>query len=107
MKYALLIYPEPGSHEALDPAEYAPVNVPGAEQCATDLRTARDPPLVAQLCRGDAAPSREPMSGSDRDQQWIVGQMFHHDATRYRLRLTTECCRGTSSIAWPRATAAH
>ncbi|MQY22045.1 YciI family protein [Nocardia macrotermitis] len=26
MKYALLIYPEPGSHEALSPEEYAPVN---------------------------------------------------------------------------------
>ncbi len=26
MKYALLIYPKPGSHEALPPEEYAPVN---------------------------------------------------------------------------------
>ncbi len=26
MKYALLIYPKPGSHQALPPEEYAPVN---------------------------------------------------------------------------------
>lgn len=26
MKYAMLIYPKPGSHEALAPEEYAPVN---------------------------------------------------------------------------------
>ena len=26
MKYALLIFPKPGSHEALPPEEYAPVN---------------------------------------------------------------------------------
>jgi hypothetical protein len=26
MKYALLIYPKPGSHEALAPEDYAPVN---------------------------------------------------------------------------------
>ncbi|MBV9639781.1 MAG: hypothetical protein JO330_09545 [Mycobacteriaceae bacterium] len=26
MKYALLIYPKPGSHEALSPQQYAPVN---------------------------------------------------------------------------------
>ena len=26
MKYAVLIFPKPGSHEALEPAEYGPVN---------------------------------------------------------------------------------
>jgi hypothetical protein len=36
MKYALLIFPKPGSHEALGPEEYAPVNA--------EYRALRDDP---------------------------------------------------------------
>ena len=44
MKYALLIFPKPGSHEALGPDEYGPVN---AEYLAL-----RDDPRITVISKG-------------------------------------------------------
>ncbi len=76
MKYALLIYPEPGSHESLDPDEYAPVNaeymalrddprcVGGAHlQGVETATTVRRGPKDAMITDGPFADTREVLGG--------------------------------------------
>ncbi|MGO4615740.1 YciI family protein [Nocardia sp. 2YAB30] len=76
MKYALLIYPKPGSHEALSPEEYAPVNaaylalrddprcIGGAHlQAAETATTVRHDPREALITDGPFADTREVLGG--------------------------------------------
>ena len=58
MKYALLIFPKPGSHEALGPDEYGPVN-------ATYLALREDPRCLggAHLQPADTATTVRPGGG--------------------------------------------
>lgn len=76
MKYALLIYPKPGSHEALSPDEYGPVNeeyltlrkdprcVGGAHlapaETATTVRSGDHQPLITD---GPFADTKEVLGG--------------------------------------------
>ncbi|AFM17446.1 hypothetical protein Mycch_2681 [Mycolicibacterium chubuense NBB4] len=76
MKYALLIYPKPGSHEALSPEEYAPVNaaylglrddprcIGGAHlQPAETATTVRQDQRGALITDGPFADTREVLGG--------------------------------------------
>ncbi len=76
MKYALLIYPTPGSHEALPPEEYAPVNaqylalrddprcVGGAHlQPAETATTVRHSPADVLITDGPFADTKEVLGG--------------------------------------------
>ncbi|MBO0852728.1 MAG: hypothetical protein J2P18_03050 [Nocardia sp.] len=76
MKYALLIYPKPGSHEALSPEEYAPVNaaylalredprcIAGAHlQPAETATTVRHGSREALITDGPFADTREVLGG--------------------------------------------
>lgn len=76
MKYAVLIYPKPGSHEALGPEEYAPVNaaylalradsrcIGGAHlQPAEMATTVRHGPREALITDGPFADTREVLGG--------------------------------------------
>jgi hypothetical protein len=76
MKYALLIYPKPGSHEALPPEEYAPVNAQylalrddprclgGAHlQPAETATTLRHAPGDALITDGPFADTKEVLGG--------------------------------------------
>lgn len=76
MKYALLIYPKPGSHEALEPAEYGPVNaaylalrddprcIGGAHlQGAETATTVRHGANEALITDGPFADTREVLGG--------------------------------------------
>jgi hypothetical protein len=76
MKYALLIFPQPGSHEALGPDEYAPVNAAylalredprclgGAHlQPAETATTVRDGGREALITDGPFADTKEVLGG--------------------------------------------
>lgn len=76
MKYALLIYPKPGSHEALSPDEYEPVNAEylklredprclgGAHlQPAGTATTIRHNPGQALITDGPFADTKEVLGG--------------------------------------------
>jgi hypothetical protein len=76
MKYALLIYPKPGSHEALGPDEYGPVNaeylalrddprcIGGAHlQPAETATTVRHSPGQALITDGPFADTKEVLGG--------------------------------------------
>ena len=76
MKYALLIYPRPGSHEALSPDEYGPVNaaylalredprcIGGAHlQAAETATTVRHGPGEALITDGPFADTKEVLGG--------------------------------------------
>ncbi len=76
MKYALLIYPKPGSHEALSPDEYGPVNaaylalrddprcIGGAHlQPAETATTVRHSPGDALITDGPFADTKEVLGG--------------------------------------------
>ena len=76
MKYALLIYPKPGSHERLTPDEYAPVNAAylalrddprclgGAHlQSAETATTVRHGPRDSLITDGPFADTREVLGG--------------------------------------------
>jgi len=76
MKYALLIYPKPGSHEALGPDEYGPVNAEylalredprclgGAHlQPAETATTVRHSPGQALITDGPFADTKEVLGG--------------------------------------------
>ena len=76
MKYALLIYPKPGSHEALGPDEYGPVNAEylglredprclgGAHlQPAETATTVRYSPGQALITDGPFADTKEVLGG--------------------------------------------
>ena len=76
MKYALLIYPKPGSHEALTPEEYGPVNAAylairedprclggGHLQPAETATTVRPGPNGSLITDGPFADTREVLGG--------------------------------------------
>jgi hypothetical protein len=76
MKYALLIFPKPGSHEALTPEEYGPVNAAylalrddprclgGAHlQPAETATTVRHGPREALITDGPFADTKEVLGG--------------------------------------------
>ena len=76
MKYALLIYPKPGSHEALGPDEYGPVNAEylalradprclggGHLQPAETATTVRYDPGKALITDGPFADTKEVLGG--------------------------------------------
>jgi hypothetical protein len=76
MKYALLIFPKPGSHEALGPDEYEPVNaeylalredprcIGGAHlQPAETATTVRHSPGQALITDGPFADTKEVLGG--------------------------------------------
>jgi len=76
MKYALLIFPKPGSHEALSPDEYRPVNaeylalrddprcIGGAHlQSADTATTVRSSPGQALITDGPFADTKEVLGG--------------------------------------------
>jgi hypothetical protein len=76
MKYALLIYPKPGSHETLEPEDYQPVNAEylalredprclgGAHlQSAETATTVRHSPGAALITDGPFADTKEVLGG--------------------------------------------
>jgi hypothetical protein len=76
MKYALLIFPKPGSHEALGPDEYGPINaeylalredprcIGGAHlQQAETATTVRNSPGEALITDGPFADTKEVLGG--------------------------------------------
>jgi len=97
MKHALLVFPKPGSHEALPPDEYAPVNaaylalrddprcIGGAHpQPADTATTVRHSPGEALITDGPCADTKEVLGG-----YYVLDGADLDDALEFAQRIPT------------------